>query len=834
MNRFVTPILFSILGSFAYAQQGCNLNAIRTAFTNAGCTELVSCQTGCSMYFYNPQSLSGVAAQQFAENLGANLTSIQSVTENNCISTALNSNNFGGIIWIGFTDENSEGNFYWYDGAPVNYTNWASGEPNNAGNDEDCTQIYPGGGWNDLPCNGSVSKSVIEVSLCPEISVSNDTTICHGTTLNLSCSGALLGSAPYTYVWSNGQTGQTITVSPTDTTTYTVTVTDRYGCFVTDAVTVNVLEAIDVSFISDDLCNNEVAQFSSTSSVGLHDAINGLFWDFGDGVNDVGGVVHHQYAVDGTYIVTLGVSTNMGCRDSIEQQITINTAPSAHFNFNDGCPNTLITFNDNSTTNSSVVTSWEWDFGDNSGIGGSSIENYSYATTGIYGVQLIVEDDLGCRDTSVQNVEIFEEPQPAFNFFNGCVYDEANLTDVSLMTAPDSISSWSWDVDEDGVEDYSTSTVVHQYGVAGEYDIVLTVGASNGCENSLTQTITRYPAPQANFSTDVTCINGGGARFMNTSTVSTGSIVLNNWDFGGGNGSTQESPNYIFPSIGSFPVLLEVVSNHGCVDSVIQNVNVLPKPSAGFIQDTTQGCPIMCITFSDTSNDSGGIVEWNWKFENDYGESNEQNPAYCYASSGIYDVGLIVTNVEGCMDTLENNGLITIHATPVSDFMVSPTSTDVQNATVNFTNNSIDAAAWRWDFDDGSGYNYSDYNPIHLYSDSGHYEIELIVYNANLCTDTSYQIVEILPVDDIFVPNAFSPNGDGINEVLYVRGFIDAISFTIFDRLGKKVFVSDNIKDGWDGMINGKDALEGVYTWYVKAEINGKTYKLKGDVTLIR
>ena len=110
----------------------------------------------------------------------------------------------------------------------------------------------------------------------------------------------------------------------------------------------------------------------------------------------------------------------------------------------------------------------------------------------------------------------------------------------------------------------------------------------------------------------------------------------------------------------------------------------------------------------------------------------------------------------------------------------------------------------------------------------------MVVFNSFLCSDTSYQEVEILPIDELFVPSAFSPNGDGKNDVLYARGYIDDMLFVVYDRLGRKVFESTDKTIGWDGLIKGKKALEGVYSWYLQAEVNGKSKRLKGDVTLVR
>ncbi|KAB2859094.1 MAG: hypothetical protein F9K09_03545, partial [Flavobacteriales bacterium] len=216
----------------------CNFNQIRTAFTNAGCIELYNCINSCSMYFLNPQSLSGTAAQAFAQTLGANLISIQDAAENQCIIDNLNSLGQSGVIWIGFNDELVEGTFVWYDQSPVVYTNWAAGEPNNSGN-EDYVQIYANGQWNDLAFGGS-AKSIIEVNLCPVVDAGVNQVICDGNSAILTASNTLFGSSPYSYQWTNGAPTQSTNVTPSSTTTYGVLSTDIYGCLAADTVVVTV------------------------------------------------------------------------------------------------------------------------------------------------------------------------------------------------------------------------------------------------------------------------------------------------------------------------------------------------------------------------------------------------------------------------------------------------------------------------------------------------------------------------------------------------------------------------------------------------------------------
>ncbi|TNF30580.1 MAG: hypothetical protein EP314_01470, partial [Bacteroidetes bacterium] len=236
LNSFRT-ILLSILFSLLYlthvsAQSPtCDIAAINAAFTGAGYVPLAVQGQPCSMYFINPSSQAAATAQAAAATLGANLVVMNDAGENANVAAALNASPYSGqTIWLGyqrtgagaaefFASDGTTGPFLPGNGNPLVYQNWAGGEPNNNGygdtdwlgncdwtcqNGEQCVQIYPNGQWNDLPCN-ETSISVIEVNLCPEITVDvNPNNVCAGTPITLTAS-TLLGSQPYQYVWSTNE-----------------------------------------------------------------------------------------------------------------------------------------------------------------------------------------------------------------------------------------------------------------------------------------------------------------------------------------------------------------------------------------------------------------------------------------------------------------------------------------------------------------------------------------------------------------------------------------------------------------------------------------------------
>jgi gliding motility-associated-like protein len=239
----------------------CNIAQISSTMAGAGFQPLNVSGFDCYLYYYNNTNQSANAAQSTAQSVGTNLVSIESQAENDAIVAALLAAGVpsSAVVWIGgrfTTAAHGPTDFSWYDGSPVTFTNWNSGEPNNSSGgvgNEDCINLQLNNGfWNDLVCDaqpfglGPTGPSVIKVNLCPEVTPAVDfATICAGNDAQLSAS-TLFGSPVYTYQWNNltaggsAGTGSPLTVSPAVNTQYQVISTDRYGCTGSATITVNV------------------------------------------------------------------------------------------------------------------------------------------------------------------------------------------------------------------------------------------------------------------------------------------------------------------------------------------------------------------------------------------------------------------------------------------------------------------------------------------------------------------------------------------------------------------------------------------------------------------
>jgi gliding motility-associated-like protein len=221
----------------------------------------------------------------------------------------------------------------------------------------------------------------------------------------------------------------------------------------------------------------------------------------------------------------------------------------------------------------------------------------------------------------------------------------------------------------------------------------------------------------------------------------------------------------------------------------------------------------------------GGTYLWNTGYTN---ETITVTPTI----ATTYTV--TVTNTHGCTATDEI--IITIGIQPVANFIGEPTLI-VQNKSVQFTDLSDDAIAWHWSFGANQGESTLQ-NPLNTYRDTGFFTVELIVISSDECTDTLVRTdyIEVGKRQDIFIPKAFTPNNDGKNDILFVRGLqISNLQFTIYNQWGLKVFESTNQATGWDGTWQGKEQPEGNYAYvFTGTTIEGKEVHQEEVVTLLR
>jgi len=440
--QLFTFLILSFLMNPVFAQSPtCDIAAINAAFTGAGYVPLAVQGQPCSMYFVNPASQGAAQAQAAAAALGANLVWMNNAAENAAVSAALAASAYSGAtIWIGvqrtgagavnfFASDGTTGPFPPGNGNPNIYQNWAGGEPNNSGygntglfgscdyrctNGEQCVQIYQNGQWNDLACNES-SRSVIEVNLCPEITVvASAVSVCAGNPVTLTAS-TLLGSQPYQYAWS--QTGPftpTNTVTPMATTTYDVGVSDRYSCSATASVTITTLPGPSATFaVGSSVCIGSPATITYTGSAPPSATYT---WNFGTGMVVSGsgqGPYQVGWANSGPQAVTLQV-TESGCTSPVEvQNVTVSPSPTADFTFTTVCEGNPTEFTNTSIGNGAVILGSAWIVEGDTIL--SNNLSHTFSGSGNFPVTLAVLTIDSCFATVTQQVTVNPGPTAVFS-----------------------------------------------------------------------------------------------------------------------------------------------------------------------------------------------------------------------------------------------------------------------------------------------------------------------------------------------------------------------------------------------------------------------------------
>lgn len=364
--------------------------------------------------------------------------------------------------------------------------------------------------------------------------------------------------------------------------------------------------------------------------------------------------------------------------------------------------------------------------------------------------------------------------------------------------------------------------------LAGKVTLKFTSTNNAGCHSSFdTLVVTIKPTPTAAYTSIVKCAKVP-MQFTDATSPS-GSIASWTWSFGDFTAnSTSQNPVHTYTTGGPYNVSLIVKSNNGCKDTSTQQVNVFRIPTVDY---TAAGiCMNEGTTFTSAATVTGAtIAAYNWLF-GDLTTSNLADPLHFFTTSGPDTVKLIVQSSQGCFDSITHT--VPVVAGPVSSFTVSAAAVNIDQQ-ITFTDQSTSAISLSWNFGDSLGAS-TQQNPTHTYTVGGLYPVCLTATDASGCKDVSCQQETV--ITHAAGPSAFSPNGDGKNDVFYIYGGpFKTLDFRIYNNWGELIFESYKQSDGWDGKRNGIDQPIGVYVYTVIGiTAAGNEYKLSGDLTLLR
>jgi gliding motility-associated-like protein len=452
--------------------------------------------------------------------------------------------------------------------------------------------------------------------------------------------------------------------------------TDR-GC--TDSliqqVEVRISPMADFTLTPGDSCfkNHELnAVNSSSTSAGTLS----YDWDFGNGLGSNQTSPSHQYAMPGTYTITLVVAANQ-CLDTAIATYTVHPDPVADFTVDQTelcIRNAQIELTDGSGISGGSISQLSWNFGDgNTTLNGSPI-THQYLAVGNYTVELEVTSDQNCKDTATQDVNVWHNPVANFNLPEDtfCFVNHAvNVVNLSSIGAGNVVNqTWDWG---DGNTSTDKDPADYSYSAPGDYLIELAVESNKACKDTTQMTVSILENPIIAFNGGTVCL-GEILNFENNSNITNGTISEFNWRFGDGRRSSQQEPGHEYRQRGTYDVELWARTSDGCKDSLLVNGSavVQPIPTAAFTYEVLESwLNETNVEFTDQSIDADGI---EWDFGSNQTETEPQ-VTISFTDTGSIAIRLVATNSLGCSDTLlqdifvypTNEGMVVTAFSPNDD-----------------------------------------------------------------------------------------------------------------------------------------------------------------------
>ncbi|MCB9188075.1 MAG: gliding motility-associated C-terminal domain-containing protein [Flavobacteriales bacterium] len=365
-----------------------------------------------------------------------------------------------------------------------------------------------------------------------------------------------------------------------------------------------------------------------------------------------------------------------------------------------------------------------------------------------------------------------------------------------------------------------------------------------GCSSdTLGITVNMYPPILTTPSAPDTVCPGFGGTVGVTPNGGFGAFFSYLWTDSDGN--TVGMQNMIPVTPNESPETYYVTVTDGCetpakVDSVTVYWYGVPQPLIS--ADVTEGCYPVEVNFTNNT-DPSMLSTCQWYFGDGGTSGNCGDQTHTYNSVGVYNVTLIVTSPDGCVGDTTYMAMIEAFDYPVADFGIYPNPiTILEPTTTMYDSSSSDVTSFDWSFGDNGILGSSTHqNPEFTFPDDSatNFTVQLIVTNANGCTDTADNIVVMNGVYSFYVPSGFTPNGDGVNDEFFPKGEgLNPLEYEmfIFDRWGNKIFETTQTNATWDGKINGEPAPSGVYVWkiYTTDIYKDEKHENLGHVTLIR
>lgn len=508
------------------------------------------------------------------------------------------------------------------------------------------------------------------------------------------------------------------------------------------------------------------------------------------------------------------------------------------------CANNNVVSLNGSVTGASTTGVWN-----STGDGMFSPNNISLSTTYYPGLNDIAAENNWIYLRSTSNGNCLQERDSVYIVYTDAPVINAGNNDLvcsndALITLNGSISGgattgiWSGGA---GIFSPSNTSMNATYtpttSEISSGQVVLTLTSTNNGSCVAVNDVVQYvfvAPPYANFSSQSNCL-GVVSPFTNFSLAGYGTITNTDWSFGDGGTSTAVDPSHLYTQPGQYGITLIVTNSVGCTDTTNQTISIFELPTAGFSFSANCTNNQRVVSFTDNSTSTDLINYWYYDFGGQ-GTVQTQHAAFTFPNPGTYDVSHIISTVNGCSDTINQQVLIT--PLPEAGFSYNFTSGVNVGTTFNFIDTSLYASSYQWNF--GNGQTSTMQDPTTIYFQNGLFPVVQYVYDNLGCFDSTIVWVEIDNVTSeisTLIPNVISPNGDGMNDV-WKLSFIELLYpnaiVEIYNEWGQQLFRSEGYTEPWDGRFQGEEVPDGNYFYVINLNEDIEKPVYKGALLVLR
>jgi gliding motility-associated-like protein len=635
--------------------------------------------------------------------------------------------------------------------------------------------------------NGCKNADTVSVTVYQLPSVSaNSQTICLGNSVSLTGNGA------DSYTWNNGiSNGVSFNPTTAGTTDYIVEGTDANGCKNADTISVTVYQLPNVSANPQTICLGNSVTLTGNGA-------DSYTWN--NGVSN--GVSFTPTSAGTTDYIVEGTDAN-GCKNADTVSVTVYQLPTISANSQTICLGNSVTLTGNG------ADSYTWNNGISNGV------SFNPTTAGT--TDYIVEgtDANGCKNADTVSVTVNSLDDASFTY-SGTTFCSSGTNPLATSNFTGGIFSANSGLTINTV----TGEIILASSNNGTFNVIYTTNGNCPATDSVSITITNALDATFSYATSyckdvnnpIAVISSGATA--GTFSSANGLVFIN---------SNNGEIDLLNSTSGTYTVKNQIDATGGCAATSYETsitIKDLPIIDAGSNQN-------LCNSNFRLSANELANATYNWFPANQITASNNGYNPDVILTNGSNNLKVEVT-VDGCS---AKDSVVLNYFPVLADFTSSTTDGEVA-LSVNFTNQSENATTYNWQL--GNNSTSTEVNPLFTFETEGVYEVILTASNE-FCMDTASTKITIRKTEELFIPNVFTPNGDGVHDEFKISGsgFTD-YSAKIYNRWGQFITELKSTKETWKGeLINGNDVSSGVYYIYINAKLNGSDFKYNGTVTIL-